>query len=252
MDNQRATKLQLAQAYQILAHLGLDDHTYTHLSARADHNSYYIYPFGLRFSEVTFDNLLKVRLDGVIIEGQEYQYNRTGYIIHGNIYQARTDINAVFHLHSPEIVAVSACQQGLLPLSQWALHFYEKMSYHPYDSLALDSTQGQKLINDLGHNFNILLQNHGSISCGQTIQEALFYCYHLHLACKTQCLTLAQNQKLVVPSHEICKQAVHDLLNFEKNLGQRDWLAWLNLLASNKLRQQVLESEDSCMVSQNN
>jgi ribulose-5-phosphate 4-epimerase/fuculose-1-phosphate aldolase len=175
MSREYAIKLQLAQAYQILAHLGLDDHTYTHLSARADNNSYYIYPFGLRFAEVTPENLLKVSLDGEIIEGEEFQYNRTGYIIHGNIYLARTDINAVFHLHSPEIVAVSACKHGLQPLSQWALHFYEKMSYHAYNSLALDHSQGEQLIRDLGTNFNILLQNHGSINCGRTIHEAMFY-----------------------------------------------------------------------------
>lgn len=232
MSTQKAIKLQLAQAYQILAYLGLDDHTYTHLSARADNNSYYIYPFGLRFSEVTADNLLKVSLDGVILEGQEFQYNRTGYIIHGNIYQARTDIQAIFHLHSPEIVAVSACKRGLQPLSQWALHFYEKMSYHGYNSLALDATQGQQLLMDLGNNFNMLLQNHGSISCGRTIHEAMFYSYHLYLACKTQCLALGQGQELIMPTHEICQQAVHDLLNFEKNLGERDWHAWVKLLQS--------------------
>lgn len=230
MGNEIAIKLQLAQAYQILAHLGLDDHTYTHLSARANEDSYFIYPFGLRYADVTPDKLLKVSLDGVILEGHEFQYNRTGYIIHGNIYQAREDINAVFHLHSPEIVAVSACKNGLQPISQWALHFYGKMSYHEYNSLALDSTQGQQLIKDLGQNLNILLRNHGSINCGRTIHEAMFYSYHLYLACKTQCLALAQGQELIIPSHEICQQSVHDLLNFEKDLGLRDWRAWLNLL----------------------
>ena len=48
-------RTKLAYAYQILGYLDLDDHTYTHLSARAeDGNSYYIYPFGLRFEELSF------------------------------------------------------------------------------------------------------------------------------------------------------------------------------------------------------
>jgi ribulose-5-phosphate 4-epimerase/fuculose-1-phosphate aldolase len=64
-----SVKANLAYAYQILAKLGLDDHTYTHLSARPrEADYYYIYPFGLRFEEVTEDNLLKVSLEGNVIE----------------------------------------------------------------------------------------------------------------------------------------------------------------------------------------
>nr|MBP9778816.1 class II aldolase/adducin family protein [Rickettsiaceae bacterium] len=71
-------KKNLAYAYQILAKLGMDDHTYTHLSARPQGaNYYYINPFGLRFEEVTENNLLKVSFDGEIIEGEEFQYNKT-------------------------------------------------------------------------------------------------------------------------------------------------------------------------------
>ena len=73
-------KFNLASAYQILAILGLDDHTYTHLSARPEGaDFYYIYPFGLRFEEVTSDNLLRVGFDGTVLEGSEYSYNETGY-----------------------------------------------------------------------------------------------------------------------------------------------------------------------------
>ena len=66
----------LSYAYRILGKLGLADHTYTHLSARPDGaDYYYIYPFGLRFEEVTPECLLKVALSGEILEGKEYQYN---------------------------------------------------------------------------------------------------------------------------------------------------------------------------------
>lgn len=225
-------RLKLAQAYQILAMLGLDDHTYTHLSHRSYRDSFWIYPFGVMFEEVTENKLIEVSFDGEILQGEEFQYNRTGYVIHGEIYKARKDINAIFHLHTPEIVAVSACQNGLLPISQWALHFYDKISYHNYDSLALDSSQGNEMVSDLGANFNMLLRNHGSITSGRTIEEAMFYTYHLQKACETQYLALSMNQDLVLPSEEICKRAVHDLLSFEENLGQRDWLAWVRKLKS--------------------
>ena len=220
-------KKKLALAYQIAAHLKLDDHTYTHLSARAvEQDQFYILPFGLRFEEITPDNLIKVSQKGDVIEGSEFQYNRTGFMIHGPIYQARPDIKAVFHVHTPEIVAVSICDQGLMPISQWALHFYDRLSYHDYDSLVEHEEQAQKLTQDLGDHFSMLLRNHGSITCGRTIEEAMFYTYHLQQASKAQCLAFGSNQMLRIPSTAMCTKAVKALLSFEKNLGERDWKAW--------------------------
>ncbi|MEA0971257.1 Class II aldolase/adducin domain protein [Candidatus Megaera venefica] len=226
-------KEDLAYAYRIIAKLGMDDHTYTHLSARpkgADY--YYIYPFGYRFDEVTPSSLLKVSLNGEIIEGKEKQYNKTGYVIHGTIYRNRDELNSIFHLHTIATVAVSAMKKGLLPISQWALHFYEGVSYHTYNALALDdSKHGDPMVLDLADKKVMFLRNHGFITCGETIQEALFYCYHLELACKTQMAALSCNSELIIPSHDICKQTCQDVLSFEKNLGERDWEAWVRCLS---------------------
>lgn len=225
-------KIDLVCAYRILAHLGLDDHTYTHLSIRAaDPSLFHIYSFGDRFEEVTAESLLTVSQTGEVIEGKERCRNQTGHVIHGSLYQARSDIQAIFHLHTPAIVAVSALKEGLLPLNQWALHFYGRTAYHDYDSLALDkTTQGYSLARDLADKYVLLLRHHGSVTCGRTIQEALFYTYHLEKACQTQCLTLAMNREIVAPSPATCERAVHDLLNFEKDLGARDWAAWLRVV----------------------
>lgn len=231
--NSCSIKKDLATAYQILAYLKYDDHTYTHLSARDlyDQQAFYIYPFGLRFEEVEADTLMKITLDGQVLEGSEYQYNRTGYILHGSIYAKRPDIQAVFHLHTPESLAVSALEEGLLPISQWALHFYNRISYHDYDSLALNENQAARLLHDLGPHFVMLLRNHGFIACGRTIQEAMFYSYHLQKACETQCLILSMGKKTITPSKETCEKAVDDLLHFEKNLGERDFEAWKRVIA---------------------
>lgn len=230
----REVKENLAYAYQILGKLGLSDHTYTHLSARPEGaDYYYIYPFGLRFEEVAPECLLKVSLDGEILEGKEYQYNKTGYIIHGSIYRARPDLNAVYHLHTIPTIAVSAMKDGLLPISQWALHFYGQVAYHEYNSLALDSNiQGNDLVNDLGDKNVIFLRNHGYIACGKTPWEALFYCHHLEQACRVQVAALSSGVELIIPSDIICIKANKDLLSFEKDLGKRDWIAWLRWLKS--------------------
>ena len=227
MDND--IKQDLTNAYLILSKLGLDDHTYTHLSARPSGSDfYYIFPFGYRFGEVTPECLLKVSLDGKILEGREYQYNQTGYVIHGSIYKERSDLTSIFHLHTVPSVAVSAMREGLLPISQWALHFYGQLAYHEYNSLTLkEDEHGGDLVKDLGKKNVIFLRNHGFIACGKTIPEAMFYCYHLEQACRVQIAALSCGQELVIPSEEVCKKTNHDLLAFEKNLGQRDWLAWV-------------------------
>ena len=128
----------LAAAYRILAKFGMDDLTYTHLSARVpNEDCFYIHPLGLLFKEVTASQLLKVTFDGRVIEGSESQYNKTGYVMHGSVYQNRPDVNAIFHLHTTAGIAVSAMECGLLPISQFSFHFYNRLAYHNYNSLTL-------------------------------------------------------------------------------------------------------------------
>ena len=217
----------LALAYHFLAEFRMDDLTYSHLSARVPGKPYfYIYPFGYLFSEVTQQSLLTVSLEGKILEGQEAQYNTTGYVIHSNIYRAREDINAIFHLHTSAGVSVSAMECGLLPISQFAFHFYNRIAYHTYNSLALDHQEhGAKLVEDLAHHKVMMLQNHGTITCGTTIHEAFFYAYYLEQACKVQCSVLASGQPLIYPSAAVCEKAAMEMRAFEQDLGHRDWQA---------------------------
>lgn len=170
--------------------------------------------------------------DGDVISGNEAQYNRTGYIIHGSIYKAREDINAIFHLHTHAGVAVSAMKGGLLPISQFALHLYDRVSYHKYDSLALHTEQGSTLIRDLGQNYVAFLENHGTLVGGRTLEEAMFYSHHLEQACKVQVMLSGALDKLIIPNDTICKKANSDLLGFEKNLGVRDWAALIRKINS--------------------
>ena len=233
-------RFELEKAYKICAMLNLDDSTYTHITVRSEKiNSFYIYPFGYLFEEVTADTILEVDLDGNVLSGKEYQYNNTAFFSHGQIYKHRKDVNAIYHLHTTDTVAVSAMACGLLPISQWALHFYKKLGYHDYNSLILDiNTNSVSMVKDL-RDYNILfMRNHGIITCGESLHEAFFYCYHLERACNTQCKILAANTKYIIPSTQICQKSSSDLLSFEQDLGKRDWLAWtrklirLNLITS--------------------
>ncbi len=221
-------KEKLAKCYYLLAQKGMDDRTYTHLSTRLPcENAYYIYPLGLLFEEVTPDKLIKVDFDGNIIEGAETRFNRTGYVIHSSVYKARPEINAVFHLHTTAGVAVSCMRQGLLPLSQFALHFHNRLTTHDYNALNLDlESQGAQLVKDLGPTHKaMLLKNHGTMTCGKTSEEALFYMLFLEEACKVQVAALSAGfNNLSFPSKSICEQAYQGMTNFEQSeIGKRDF-----------------------------
>ena len=75
---------------------------------------------------------------------------------------------------------------GLLPLSQEACLIGD-VSYHTYRGIVVDPAEKESLCKDLGvHNKVMLLRNHGAVCCGETLEEAFFYAYHLVLACETQ------------------------------------------------------------------
>ena len=220
----------LARCYYLLSQRKMDDRTYTHLSARVPgEEAYYIYPLGLLFEEVTPDKLIKVDFDGHIIEGAEVTFNTTGYVIHSSVYKARPEINATFHVHTTAGVAVSCMRQGLLPLSQFAFHFYNRLATHDYNALNLDtSSQGDKLSQDLGPTHKaMLLKNHGTMTCGETSEEALFYLLFLEEACKVQVAALSAGiDNLVLPPKAVCEQAYHDMTAFENSqIGKRDFEA---------------------------
>lgn len=222
----------LAFAHRIISHLNMDDLTYTHISAKENNsNSFFISPFGIQFSNVTHQNLLHFTLEGKLISDNTL-FNPTGLSIHSCIYKARPDLTCIIHLHTSSTIAVSTLKSGLWPISQHALHFYESMSTHSYNSLALNIEEEEEiLVKDLGVNTVMFLENHGFITVGKTIWEALFYAYHLQKACEIQVLLLGRAYSdLIIPSSEICRKAKQDLLSFEQDLGRRDFESYKQVL----------------------
>jgi ribulose-5-phosphate 4-epimerase/fuculose-1-phosphate aldolase len=241
MRDQKILRDNLSFAYRACAYLKLDDLTYTHLSAKCSNDSFLIYPFGLLFQEVNPQDLLEVDFSGGLRSGVEMNYNLTGYSLHSMIYENRNDVEAIFHLHTPAIVAVASEKNGLQPLSQWALHFYNNIGYHEYNSLALNKIDHQdRLTKDLGRYSVLMMKHHGAMIVGKTIEEALFYSYHLEKACQTQCLMNREETPLI--DAEVASRSYHDLISFEKKLGQRDFLALKRFLTMK------IKSSESCFI----
>lgn len=232
-DTHDATQREkLVIAHRILAHMKLDDHIYTHVSTRSE-RGFFIGQFGVHFEEMEEKFLAEIDLDGKPLS-PDFELNKTGEVIHGAVYKARPDVNAVIHVHTPSIIAVSALEDGLLPISQWALHFYEQIRYNTYDALAIEDVIGTSMIADLGDKPVLMLRNHGVLIAAETLEEAVYYTYFLELACQTQCLLLGMQRPFIVPDHDTCISARNQLLSFEPQRGFRDWQTWVRVLERRK------------------
>ncbi|MGZ5139956.1 MAG: class II aldolase/adducin family protein, partial [Burkholderiales bacterium] len=117
-------RVNLAACYRLAAHFRMTDLIYTHISARVPgpEHHFLINAFGLLWDEISASTLVKVTLDGDVVDDPTGNgINRAGYVIHSAVHRARSDVECVMHTHTAAGIAVSAQANGLLPLSQHAM-----------------------------------------------------------------------------------------------------------------------------------
>jgi ribulose-5-phosphate 4-epimerase/fuculose-1-phosphate aldolase len=218
-------RVDLAALYRLVALYGWDDMIYTHISARipgTDHH-FLINPYGLFFDEITASSLVKIDLEGKILQDTPYFINPAGFTIHSAVHAAREDAHYVMHLHSDQGVAVSAQKEGLLPLSQHALIVLPKLAYHDYEGIALNLDERERLVNDLGPNATLmLLRNHGTLAVGQTAGECWNGMFYLERACKQQVMALSAGRENVLIAPEAAQREVRQ----QTGRGTGGGLAW--------------------------
>ena len=119
------TRVDLAACYRLVFHYGWHHLILNHISARVpgEDAQFLLNPYGLMYNEVTASNLVKVDLDGTILDGSPYTINQAGYTIHSAVHCARHDVSCVIHTHTEAGMGISALNCGLLPLNQGALRF---------------------------------------------------------------------------------------------------------------------------------
>jgi ribulose-5-phosphate 4-epimerase/fuculose-1-phosphate aldolase len=224
----------LAALYRLVAHHRMTDWIYTHISARlpGPEHHFLINQYGVLFDEMTASDLVKIDLDGNIIEEPHHagmsprQVNAAGFCIHSAIHMARPDIMCVVHTHTAAGIAVSAQKRGLLPISQHSLRFYGHMAYHGYEGIALDLDERERLVHDLGEHRAMILRNHGLLVGGRTIPEAFADIYYLERACQAQ--VAAGDVELVYPPEEVCLHTAAQF-NREGSLAHNE-MAWNSAL----------------------
>jgi len=223
-----ALRVQLAAAYRIAHYLGWAELIYTHISARVPGTQHHflINPYGLRFDEVTASNLVKVDIDGETVGQHGYQANKAGFIIHSAIHMAREEAACVFHTHTLAGMAVSAQEEGLLPVHMYSHNFYGRLSYHDFEGPSMRLGERERLVRSLGGNSSLMLRNHGLLTVGRTIPEAFCLHWRLNRACEVQ--LAAQGAKLRIPPTEVCEQSLamgDEFLNDAAPMGELEFKA---------------------------
>jgi ribulose-5-phosphate 4-epimerase/fuculose-1-phosphate aldolase len=213
----------------LVAHFGWDDVIFTHISARVPGpgEGFLINPYGLLFEEMTASSLVKVDLDGNVLEPSPYAINPAGFTIHSAVHAARHDVSCVMHLHTVPGVAVSAQTNGLLPLNQTAMVLCGALGYHDYEGIALDHAERPRLVANLGTRSAMILRNHGTLAVGPTIPAAFLTMYFLERACAMQVATLAGGVPVTLPA-----ESVQNLVRRQagSSAGDVSGLAWAPLL----------------------
>jgi ribulose-5-phosphate 4-epimerase/fuculose-1-phosphate aldolase len=229
---------ELAACYRLIAHFRMTDLIFTHISVRlpGPEHHFLINPYGLFFDEITASSLVKIDLQGKAVEPSPYKVNPAGFVIHSAIHGAREDAQCVLHTHTKAGCAVAAQKDGLLPLNQISMEFYNNVAYHDYEGIALDLDEQARLVADLGNKPVLILRNHGLLTVGKTVQQAFLRMYYLEKACEIQ-LAAQAGGALVIPSAEVCAHTEKQFNDPSRDLSEGQLadvdgydLAWTALL----------------------
>jgi ribulose-5-phosphate 4-epimerase/fuculose-1-phosphate aldolase len=226
----------LAALYRLIAHFKMTDLIDTHISARVPgpEHHFLINRYGVLFHEMRPEDLVKIDTDGNPVDPGDADTNRVnaaGFTIHSAIHMARHDLGCVIHTHTADGMAVACRKKGLLPITQHALRFYDRLGYHDYEGIALDLAERERLVADMGTHKAMILRNHGLLAAGRTIPEAFVNIYFLERACQAQVKATMGGDELVYPSAEVCERTARQ---FERPTAmaycERVWKAALRLL----------------------
>jgi ribulose-5-phosphate 4-epimerase/fuculose-1-phosphate aldolase len=227
------TRVNLAACYRLAAYYRMTDLIYTHISARVpgpDHH-FLINAFGLTWDEINASALVKVTLDGEIVDDPTGSgINRAGYVIHSAVHRARPEVQCVIHTHTASGIAVSAQEHGLLPISQHAMRFTGNIGYHDYEGLALETEEQARLTRDLGEHKAMILRNHGLLTCAGSIDEAFDLMYYLERACQTQVTALAGGARVRLVASEVAERVAQQFKTLPYKAKKTEWKAHLRML----------------------
>jgi ribulose-5-phosphate 4-epimerase/fuculose-1-phosphate aldolase len=205
-------KQRLAASCRLFSKFGFDEGVLGHITARDPEftDSFWVNPFGMHFSTIRASDLIRVNHHGEVVEGGRL-VNAAAFAIHSRVHAARPDTIGAAHAHSTYGRAFAALGRKLDPISQDVCAFYEDHAlYTDYGGVAVGLDEGQQIANALGSHKAAILQNHGLLTVGQTVDEAAWWFITMERSCQVQLLAEAAaartNQPLKYISDEVARE----------------------------------------------
>lgn len=209
-DERLWRKQRLSLAFRIFGRLGFDEGVAGHITVRDPDQTdcFWVNPFGLSFKLITVDDLILVNHAGEVVEGS-WPVNQAAFAIHAAIHEARPDVVAAAHSHSKFGRAFSTLGRGLEPLTQDSCIFYgDHAVFDDYTGVVDDPAEGKRLAHALGENKAAILANHGIITVGQSVEEAVFWYVTMERTCEVELLARAAGEPTAIDA-DVAK-ATHD------------------------------------------
>lgn len=183
-------KGRLALAFRIFGKLGFDEGVAGHITLRDPVNphNFWVNPFGLAFSMIKKSDLILVDHDGKVIDGGPNRLlNQAAYMIHAAVHKARPDVNCAAHSHSIYGRAFCSLGRPIDIITQDSCAFYNDLGvYNSFKGVVLAQEEGENIARAIGNKKAVLLQNHGLLTCGQTVEAAVFWFTSLEKCCHAQ------------------------------------------------------------------
>ncbi|KAJ1999395.1 hypothetical protein GGI04_004584 [Coemansia thaxteri] len=222
-DERRHRKQRLVAAFRIFSKLGLDEGIAGHLTCRDPEHPelFWVNPFGKSFSCMTAKDLILVNHEGTVVQGKS-PLNAAAFVIHSKIHAARPDAVAACHSHSLHGKAFSSLAKPILPITQDACMFYKDHALFPgFNGVVADEEEGERMAQVLAGNKALILQNHGLLTVGGSIDEAAFWFIALDRSCQTQLLAesagtpVCISDEVAAESHGTVGSALSGWFNFQ-------------------------------------
>jgi ribulose-5-phosphate 4-epimerase/fuculose-1-phosphate aldolase len=215
-----AARVQLAAAYRIFDHLGWTELIYNHISLRVPgpHKHFLINPFGLHYREVTASNLVKVDVEGNIVDRSDWPINPAGFTFHGAIHDTLPDAHCVMHVHTTPTMAVCCSQGGLSFSNFYAAQLYGQVAYHDFEGITVHRDEGARILASAAGKPVLLLRNHGPVTIGRSLPHAFSLMWLVNRACEVQFASTAMGAVIDI-APPVLDKCVRDSLNFDPKFG---------------------------------
>ncbi|VVC45226.1 Hypothetical protein CINCED_3A009681 [Cinara cedri] len=214
VKGEKIIRCKLAAVFRLMDLYGWTQGIHNQVSARLNQEEehFLINPYGLLCNEVTASSLIKVDMQGHVMESgtTNFGVNITTFQLHAAIYAARPDLKAIIDVQVGPVLAVSSLRCGLLHISKESALIGD-VSHYGFPGFTIDPDEKEKIARSLGPiNKVIFFTNHGAVCCGESIEEAFFNAYNVVTACETQLKVLPLGLDNIITMTDEQRKVIYD------------------------------------------